>query len=186
MCCLWYQGGAALAPWCRETGASQSIVRLHAERSFRNLIKSNRNQIVFTTFRLIWNQTDVCLVPNPSENSKYNLISVWFDKIYLSVRFNMADRTGRHLFRLPEKKVCFGCTADMWALSLLLFKGQGRTISRCRFSSPLPSPLSITWKIKIWNMIFHSIRHCAHLSCKYGHLWGGRGLHILSWEKSDM
>ena len=27
-------------------------------KSFRNLIKSNRNQIVFTMHRLIWNQTD--------------------------------------------------------------------------------------------------------------------------------
>ena len=41
-----------------------------------NLIKSNRNQIVFAVFRLIWNQTDVCLVPNQSVNSIYNLISV--------------------------------------------------------------------------------------------------------------
>ena len=49
----------------------------YTEKSFRNLIKFNRNQIVFTIFRLIWNQTDtVRLVPNQSENSKYNLISV--------------------------------------------------------------------------------------------------------------
>ena len=31
-----------------------------------NLIKSTWNQIVFTIFQLIWNQTDVCLVPNQS------------------------------------------------------------------------------------------------------------------------
>ena len=43
---------------------------------FPNLVKSNRNQIVFTTFRLIWNQTDVRLVPNQSKKGKYNLISV--------------------------------------------------------------------------------------------------------------
>ena len=49
------------------------------QKSFRNLIKSNRNQIVFTIFRLIWNQTDVRLVPNQSANGKYNLISVWFN-----------------------------------------------------------------------------------------------------------
>ena len=41
-----------------------------AEKSFRNRIESNRNQIVFTIFRLIWNQTDVRLVPNQSENGK--------------------------------------------------------------------------------------------------------------------
>ena len=34
---------------------------LHTENFFRNLIKSNRNQIVFTIFCLIWNQTDVHL-----------------------------------------------------------------------------------------------------------------------------
>ena len=36
--------------------------KTHTEKSFRYPIKSNRNQIVFTTFRLIWNQTDVRLV----------------------------------------------------------------------------------------------------------------------------
>ena len=44
--------------------------------SFPNLIESNRNQIVFTIFRLIWHQTDVRLVPNQPENGKYNMISV--------------------------------------------------------------------------------------------------------------
>ena len=32
--------------------------------------------IVITIFRLIWNRTDVRLVPNQSENGKYNLISL--------------------------------------------------------------------------------------------------------------
>ena len=49
---------------------------------FRNLIKSNRDQIVFTILRLIWNQMDsIRLVLNQSVHGKYNLISVWFDKI---------------------------------------------------------------------------------------------------------
>ena len=30
---------------------------------------------------MIWNRTDLSLVPNQSEDSKYNLISVWFNKI---------------------------------------------------------------------------------------------------------
>ena len=58
------------------------------ENIFPNLIKSNRNQIVFTIFRLIWNQTNVCLDPNLWENGEYNLISGWFNKIqkiFLSV-----------------------------------------------------------------------------------------------------
>ena len=37
--------------------------------------------IVFIIFRLIWNQTDVRLVSNLSENDKYYLIWVWFNKI---------------------------------------------------------------------------------------------------------
>ena len=47
----------------------------------RNLLESNWNQIVFPIFRLIWNQTDVRLVQNQSENCKYNPISVWLNKI---------------------------------------------------------------------------------------------------------
>ena len=54
---------------------------LHTEKYFRNLIELNGNQIVFIIFRLIWNQTDVRLVPNQLENGKYNLISVRFNKI---------------------------------------------------------------------------------------------------------
>ena len=50
-------------------------------KTFRNFIKSNRNKIVYTILRLISNQTDVRLVPNQSTNGKYNLISVWFNKI---------------------------------------------------------------------------------------------------------
>ena len=47
---------------------------LHTKKSVRNLIKSNRDQIVLTIYRLIWNQTDVRLVLNQSGNSKYNPI----------------------------------------------------------------------------------------------------------------
>ena len=41
----------------------------------RNLIESTINQIVFTIFGIIWNQTDVHLVLNQLENGKYNRIS---------------------------------------------------------------------------------------------------------------
>ena len=46
------------------------------EKSPRHFIKSKRNQIVFTIFRMIWNQTHIRLVPKQSENGKYNPISV--------------------------------------------------------------------------------------------------------------
>ena len=48
----------------------------HRDIFFRNLMKENRNQIPFTILRLIWNQTDVRLVPNQSENGESNLIFV--------------------------------------------------------------------------------------------------------------
>ena len=57
-------------------GARKSWLNRNAEESFPNLVKSNLNQIVFTMHRLIWNKTDVRLVPNQLENGKYNLISV--------------------------------------------------------------------------------------------------------------
>ena len=57
---------------------------------FQNLIlkQTEINQIIFSIFWFIWNQMDVRVVPNQSENGKYNLISVCFDKIskiFLSV-----------------------------------------------------------------------------------------------------
>ena len=57
---------------------------VHAGKYFPNLIKSNRNQIIFTIFRLIWNilvPNAVRLVPNQLENGKFNIISVRFNKI---------------------------------------------------------------------------------------------------------
>ena len=42
----------------------------YTEISFRNPIESNRNQIVVTILRLLWNQTDVCLDPNQSGSGK--------------------------------------------------------------------------------------------------------------------
>ena len=60
---------------------SVKMVFEHTEKSFRNLIKWTRIQIVYTIFRLIWNQTDVRLVPNRSDNDNYNLVSNWFNKI---------------------------------------------------------------------------------------------------------
>ena len=43
---------------------AQKRQSIHTGKYFRNLVKSNRNQIVFTLFRFIWNQTDVCLALN--------------------------------------------------------------------------------------------------------------------------
>ena len=58
-----------------DTSIQFCYFRNFTEKSFRNLIKSTWNQIVFTIFPLIWNQMDVRLVSNQSENGKDNLIS---------------------------------------------------------------------------------------------------------------
>ena len=38
---------------------------------------------------------------------------------------------------------------------------------------------TITRKIKIWKMNFHSFQHIAHLSCQDGHFWGGVCISLL-------
>ena len=74
--------------WLILKNARSLVIKKNAEERpyrhreyFRNLIKSNWYLIVFTIFWLIWNQTDIHLVPNQLENGKYNLISVWLNKI---------------------------------------------------------------------------------------------------------
>ena len=61
---------------------------VHTEKSFLNLVEYNRNQILFSILRFIWSQMEICLVPNQSENGKYNLILVWFNKIEKSFQSN--------------------------------------------------------------------------------------------------
>ena len=61
---------------CRPVNKLTTKYAKHTEKCFQNLIKSNRNQIVSIIFRMIWNQTDVHLIQNQSENGEYNLISV--------------------------------------------------------------------------------------------------------------
>ena len=74
----------------------------HTEKYFRNLIKSNPNQIVFTMQRLIWIQTDDRLVPNQSVHGKYNLISVWFNKISKSF---LCYRTFWHILHILLRNI---------------------------------------------------------------------------------
>ena len=52
-------------------------------KSFLNHDKSSRNQTKFAILRLIWKETDFCLVTNQSTNGKFNLIQLdltWFRK----------------------------------------------------------------------------------------------------------
>ena len=65
----------------RGQAGGEVVSRLRREKSFRNLIKSKRNQIVFTIFQLIWNQSEFRLDQNLSVKGKYNLIPIDLTKI---------------------------------------------------------------------------------------------------------
>jgi len=45
---------------------------------------------------------------------------------------------------------------------------------------------TITRKIKIGKLIFHSLQHIAHLSWKWNQNWGWGGGHILSWDRAKL
>ena len=71
---------------CMYNIVSDAALNAHTEKSSRNPVKSNPNQIVLTISRF-WNKKDVRLVPE-SVHGKYNLIWVWFNmftKIFLRV-----------------------------------------------------------------------------------------------------
>ena len=55
---------------------------VHTEKYFLNFVKSDPNQIVFTIFRLIYNQMLFHSAPNQSEKCKYNLIWLDWPRIY--------------------------------------------------------------------------------------------------------
>ena len=57
-------------------------MHIHAGKYFRNLLESDGDQIVLTIFRLVWNQMDVCLVPDRSEDGECSLSSVEFGVIF--------------------------------------------------------------------------------------------------------
>ena len=48
---------------------------------FWNLIESERDRFVFTIFGLVWNQTNIHLVPDQSRKGECNLVSIWFGRI---------------------------------------------------------------------------------------------------------
>ena len=52
-------------------GVPRTFVR-QIDKPFLNFVKSNQNQIVFTIFQYICNQTEFCLAPNQSERCNYN------------------------------------------------------------------------------------------------------------------
>ena len=83
---------------------------VHTEKSFQNLIKSNRNQIVFTLFRLIWNQTDVHLI---SINRKM-VNTIWFrvDLIRFLKNFSVCIFVSAKIWRVSNMK-SIHCTSKL-------------------------------------------------------------------------
>ena len=74
-----------------------STLRLHAGKYFLNPVVNQKpkSSIVFYHFLwFIWNQTEFRLIQSQSENDKYNLILVWFNKIqkrFLGVHCSSCD-----------------------------------------------------------------------------------------------
>ena len=62
-----------------QRGKNVCQLKLHTEKYFFESYQINRNLIVFTG--LMWNKTEFHVVPNQSENGKYNLILVSYNKI---------------------------------------------------------------------------------------------------------
>ena len=63
---------------------------VHTGKSFRNIIKPNRNQIVLTIFRLIWIQTDVRLDPNRDNEGLMDIL-LCLIRCYFKIQMFIAD-----------------------------------------------------------------------------------------------
>ena len=129
---------------------------IHTEKSSRNIIKSNRSNIVLNIFRLIWHQTDFRLVPNQTGNSKYNLISVWFNKISLCVGIQL--ESGMHMKHIKQL-----CIRDLhlfipyfiiYTQEQVVYKG---TLSLRLFNVRLIKSLAFIsqWRINLFNDWFN-------------------------------
>ena len=59
----------------RIRGCEQFDIRCTQKNLFKILLNQPEISLYLAFFRLIWIQTDVCLVPIQSENGKYYLIS---------------------------------------------------------------------------------------------------------------
>ena len=92
-----------LVEWCRETPFSRTTIHLICFYNIqRNFIKSNRGQIAFTIFRLIWNQTDVS-VWFQINRKMVNTIWFRFDLIRFGKDFSVwmcSCSNGAYIFRL--------------------------------------------------------------------------------------
>ena len=114
-----------------------SCTILHKEIFFWNLIELNRNQIIFTIFQLIWNETEIRLVPKQSESGKYNLILGWLNKIskiYLCVCYPCKGNNNN----------CKGWPLSVWCSKLVLGVDWLFDIKRRKWKLLLNYGLSIT------------------------------------------
>ena len=112
----------------------------------RNLFSILLNQtklrlyILFTIFRLIWIQTKFCLIPNQLDNVKYNLISVWFNKIRKTLLYDYyCWNNAMKCVNLPRIEWLVRLMSLLWQYfphySSLLFSWTGKTSTIRNFES---------------------------------------------------
>ena len=112
-----------------------------------NLIQSNRNQSVFTIFRLILIQTAVCLVPNQSE--KVNEILFRFDLIRFGKYFSVC----RELNVLFPFNAIYDCTYNFpfvfrqqfWLAGLQILSFFKYHVEMCQSSRIAMSRLNVSF-----------------------------------------
>ena len=126
----------------------------------RNLIKSDRNQIVFNSFRLIWNQTDVRLVPNQSGTCNYNPNVDWFNQTQKSI----SQCVKTYNCYLEDKNTSSGMCAFQaifihTQVVLTLLEGLNSTSSKHAFIEPF-----VVGQIKCVSWIFFP-SFIAQISC---------------------
>ena len=103
---------------CREAPGSRTAVHLvfvRAEKPILNLVKSNRNQIVFTVFWLLLNRTEFHLLSQINGKSVIT-IEIWLDSIISKIGFYVCTYS---FF----SSVCFFFSLVCWRVRIP--RGQG-------------------------------------------------------------
>ena len=76
---------------CREDACGWNVLQSRSECTQRNLIKLNRNKIIFTIYLLIWNQTDTVRLLFQINRKMVNTIWFPFDLIRFRKDFSVCE-----------------------------------------------------------------------------------------------
>ena len=118
---------------------------LHTEKTFLNLIKSSRNQIVFTIFRLIWNQTDVRLNQNQSEKNIFSRV----------IKINLACRNEKKSLHWWWLKLFIGITSYIDTFSKVFFGKDYSLSPGIRGESPYGYTWHLFWSKYVSYVTLH-------------------------------